>query len=224
MWNWLKLRKTPVHQLVQTFNQHAKIAPLTPASQLKFLVIDIETTGFEAKKDHIVSIGWVPVIQLEIQLSGAEHHLIQCPVSVGQSAVFHGLHDRDLHQARELASVMTELLERFSGYIFVAHHAEIEQKFLQLACQNCFNSAPKFKFLDTMLIEWQRLHLRQQLINQKTLQLPACLERRGLPINRQHHALADAYGCALLLLSQIKQSRDIYVTLEQMQKLSATRL
>ncbi|WP_157315201.1 3'-5' exonuclease [Chitinibacter sp. GC72] len=224
MWDWLKLYKKPIHGLVQTFNQHATIPPQTPASQLKFLVIDIETTGFDAKKDHIVSIGWVPVIQLEIQLARAEHCLIQCPISVGQSAVFHGLHDRDLREARELASVMTELLEKYSSYVFVAHHSEIEQKFLQMACKKCFDSTAQLKFLDTMLIEWQRLHFRQLPINHKTLQLSACLNRHALPSGQQHNALADAYSCSLLLLSQIKQSCDQFITLDQLQKLSAKRL
>lgn len=220
MFGWLKLHKEPVNAVVQQFEAVAWPAADTPVSQCRFLVLDLETTGLEAKNDHIVSLGWVVIEHQEINLAKAQHLLVKPPVSVGQSAVFHGLHDKDLSKAQDLADVMTELLQHYAGAVFVAHHASIEQKFLTMACQRLYGRSPKFKFIDTMQLEWQRLLNRGKVVHQRDLRLPACLSRHHLPHNQHHHALEDAFSCALLLLSQLKKSRNHQMTLGELTALS----
>lgn len=172
------------------------------------LAIDLETTGLNARKDHIVSAGWVPVRGGEIRVGEARHYLIQSPVSVGQSAVIHGLLDRDLKDARQLDAVLTELLETYAGYIFVAHHATLEKAFLQTAIRRSFGCTPKLQFIDTMEVERHWLQQRGLAEKYSSLSLPACLQRHRLPDSlREHDALEDAYGCALLLLAQASRTQ-----------------
>lgn len=220
MFGWLKLKKEAINEVVRRFEAVPTPTADTRVYACRFFVIDIETTGLDAKNDHIVSIGWVPVLHQEIDLALGRHYLLKTPVSVGQSAVFHGLHDKDLSQARDLSEVLTELLESAAGAIFVAHHASIEQKFLTLACQRLYGRSPKFKFIDTMQLEWQRLLNQGKVVHQRDLRLPSCLNRHHLPQSQHHHALEDAFSCALLLLSQLKKSRDSDMTLGELQALS----
>lgn len=220
MFGWLKLKNEAVNEVVRRFEAVPTASADTLVYDCRFLVIDIETTGLDAKNDHIVSIGWLLVEHQEINLAQARHVLIKAPVSVGQSAVFHGLHDKDLSEAQDLAEVLTELLESAAGAIFVAHHASIEQKFLTLACQRLYGRSPKFKFIDTMQLEWQRLLNQGKVVQQRDLRLPSCLSRHHLPHSQHHHALEDAFSCALLLLSQLKKGRDNRMTLGELQALS----
>ncbi|MDX3774852.1 exonuclease domain-containing protein [Chromatiaceae bacterium AAb-1] len=206
MLQWLSRKAPVIHQVVQYFNTVPLPANDTPATDCPFLVIDLELTGLNEKRDHIVSIGWVPVRQQQIILSDARYYLIRAPVSVGQSAVFHGVHDKHLVNARDLSDVLIELMQTYAGYIFVAHHSQLEQRFLKIACQRCFGTAPRLRFIDTMQIEWLRLSQQGKVMTREGVRLPGCLKRHKLPLSEQHHALEDAYGCALLLLSQIKQS------------------
>jgi DNA polymerase-3 subunit epsilon len=206
MLGWLQHKTTPLSHIVQTFNQCLPPAGNIRAAECSFLVIDLELTGLNAKRDHIVSLGWVPVRQHEVVLSEARHYLVISPVSVGQSAIFHGLHDKDFDDARELADVLTELLQRYAGYIFVAHHCQLDYRFLNVACQRIFAKAAKFSFIDTLNIELYRLQKQGIVMKQDALRLPQCLSRHKLPQSNQHHALADAYSSALLLLSQLKHS------------------
>ena len=206
MLSWLANKTTPLSHIVQSFNQ-ATIPPgNTRAADCPFLVIDLELTGLNAKQDHIVSLGWVPVRQQEIVLSEARHYLVHSPVSVGQSAIFHGLHDKDFNQALDLAEVLTELMQRYVGYIFVAHHSQLDLTFLEVACQRIFGKAAKFSFIDTLNIELYRLQKQGIVMKKDALRLPQCLSRHKLPQSGQHHALADAYSCSMLLLSQLKHS------------------
>ncbi|WP_445766479.1 3'-5' exonuclease [Rheinheimera sp.] len=208
MFGWLWQKNTALSAVVDSFSKTAFPSAATSVQQAPFLVLDFELTGLNPKKDHIVSMGWVPIRQQEIVLAEARHYLISSPVSVGQSAVYHGLHDHQLRQGLELSTVLTELLSQYAGYVFVAHHSQLDEQFLRTACQRCFAKTPRFKFIDTLKIEWQRLLRQGKVVKHDALKLPSCLQRHGLPKMANHHALEDAYSTALLLLSQLKPGGD----------------
>ncbi len=209
-----------VSDIIHHYESIAVADPHQKLAQCQFVVIDLETTGLNAKTDYIVSIGWVVINAQEIVLAKSRHYLIASPVSVGQSAVFHGLHDKDLKNAHDLSTILTELLTTYAGSVFVAHHAKIEQQFIAVACQRLFGKAPKLRFVDTMLLEWQRMQQQGKVLKSKDLQLISCLQRHHLPAEQQHNALEDAYSCALLLLCQLKQSRDPSLQLSDLYKMA----
>ena len=63
-------------------------------------------------------------------------------------------------------------------------------------------------FIDTMAIEKHRLQRQGLEITQESLRLDNCLRRYGLENSvAQHHALEDAYSCALLLLAQTSRTK-----------------
>jgi len=214
------LNTQPVSAVVRQFEQVAVVDPKLSIGECRFVVVDLETTGLNANRDYIVSIGWVVVEAQEIMLAESKHYLIASPVSVGQSAVFHGVHDKDLKDARDLGEVLTEFFTLSAGKVLVAHHAAIEQQFITVACQRLFGKAPKLRFIDTMALEWQRLQQQGKILKSKDLILKSCLQRHNLPVSQQHHALADAFSCAQLLLCQLKQSRDPKLQLSDLYKLA----
>lgn len=219
MFAWLRQKYSQQTGLASEF-EYAKMPPSdTALNNVRFLVIDLELTGLNPRKDHIVSLGWLPVINGEIILAQAKHYLVQPPNGVGQSAIYHGLHDNQLTQANQLEALLTELLTNYAGYVFVAHFSALDRQFLRAACKQHFGLAPSFRFIDTLRIEWRRLKQQGQLIGQDMLQLSACLARHNLPKQPSHHALEDAYGCAMLLLSQMKQCGK-GATLKQLYQLS----
>ena len=205
IFDWFRRHSNKPDPLVSHFNS-TKIPTTKPARDYPLLAFDIETTGLNARRDHIVSIGWIPIRAQEIVLADARHYLVKSSVSVGQSAAVHGLLDRDLENGRTIHAVLTELFSTYAGYVFVAHHATLDQLFLQAAARHCFGAAPHFCFLDTLAIERYRLQRQGIVVKNDALQLPTCLKRHGLPDGLPHSALEDAYGCALLLMAQIGRS------------------
>lgn len=205
MLGWFK-KKPALYEDVKQFNSIKLPDNNTLARDCQYLAIDLEMTGLHARQDHIVSIGWVPIIAQEIQLSQAKHFLIKPPVSVGQSAIYHGVHDKDLDNASELSEVLQLLLQEFSGYLFIAHHCRLDRAFLELAFQRNFGKIPKMLFIDTLNIEWHRMQKQGIVMKKDALRLPNCLARYNLPVSAQHHALEDAYACAMLYLTQLKKS------------------
>jgi DNA polymerase-3 subunit epsilon len=205
---WLTRRRTQRAPLLRNFNSTPRPAGTTAVTDCPLLVLDIETTGLNPQQDHMVSIGWLPVRGRHVIIGEARHYLISSPVSVGQSATVHGLLDRDLLNAKDLAEVLEEVLSRYAGYIFVAHHAQMEKAFLQPAIRQCFGGRAQLVFIDTLSIERHRLQRQGVEATQELLRLSSCLQRYGLQntSGAAHHALDDAYSCALLLLAQTSRS------------------
>lgn len=214
MWNWLK-KPVAVHQLVVDFEKDYNLDKQCLASKANYLVLDFETTGLDSKKHHIVSAGWVKITDGKIHLNSAQYQLVRSPASVGQSAVIHGLHNSEVQQGIELEDLLRLLLQELTGAVLVSHHSALELNFLKQSCQNCFGRSPAFKAVDTLKLELYKMRLKGGPVAQNSLSLSACLARYCLPEVTEHHALSDAFGCAQLLLAQLK-SRGASCTLAEL--------
>lgn len=148
-------------------------------------------------------LSFQPSSQLSIQLSSAVQHLLQQTnaTSVGQSALIHGYHDRDLQQGLPRRDYLYAILQMLQGRVLVCHNADIEVAFLQQAFIKQFGTRCPLVVIDTMRIEQRRL-AHQPMLKYNELTLASCLQRYHLPQSRSHDALSDAYSCALLWLAQ----------------------
>ena len=196
----------------------------TDHTSLRLLAVDLETTGLDPDHDRIVSLGFVPVDGTSIVLGGAGHVVVRGEGSVGQSATVHGLTDDAVAAGVELADALDLLLEALSGRVLLAHHAAIEQGFLDVACRRVHGQPLPTLAVDTMALEhrlvtagWQTGWDREP--PQGGLRLPAARERHGLPRYRSHDALTDALACAELYLAQVAElGRGRPITLRQLTK------
>lgn len=194
-------------QKLQALWQHLTLPPDLSRDQkvanTRFLAIDLELTGLDLKQDHIVSMAWVPVHGLEIVLAQAQHHLINTSRGVGHSATIHGIHDHQVAGGQSLCTVLEQLLPWQQDHVLVAHHAALDLGFVRRAASHCGHTAPQWPVVDTLALEARRLRQQGQSLAPGALSLSRCLQRHHLPQGRQHDALADAFGCAQLLLSQL---------------------
>lgn len=185
---------TYLQSLIPLLNLTIKEAPL--------LALDLEMTGLDAKKDQIISIGIIPIIDGQIEISKGKHKLIKIEGSVGQSAAIHGLLDNHLEQAVSLKEAIKWLLEEARDHILVAHHAPLDLSFIEQAVMKQTNAKCKLFAIDTLRIEHQRLLRKQPMIKEGELRLGNCRKRYNLPNYDAHNALIDALSCAELLLAQ----------------------
>ncbi|MEX1196281.1 MAG: 3'-5' exonuclease [Pseudohongiellaceae bacterium] len=173
-----------------------------------FLSVDFEMTGMDSDHDSIVSVGWVPIRKLAIDLEDAFHCLIKAPLSVGDSAGIHGIHDYELKRGLSLCDVVGSLLDDYREYTLVFHHADLDLRFLQSAISGCGKRLECISFMDTMDIERRRLLRTGRALKWDSLTLENCLKRHGLPAGNQHEALGDAFSCAQLFLCQVASYRN----------------
>lgn len=201
----------------------------TDHTTLRLLAVDLETTGLDPAHDRIVSLGFVPVDGTSIVLGGASQAVVRGQDGdeqrgVGQSAAVHGLTDDEVAAGIELGDALDLLLQALTGRVLLAHHAAIEQGFLDVACRRVHGQPLPTLAVDTMALEhrlvttgWQPGWDREP--PQGSLRLPAARERHGLPRYRSHDALTDAQACAELYLAQVAElGRGRPVTLRQLTK------
>lgn len=210
------IKKTKLTTLQQHY-QYLLTHLNRPISKIKLLALDIEMTGLDPKKDQMVSIGIIPIIDAKIQPEFAQYKLIKIQGSVGQSAVIHGVLDKDLTNALPLQDVLVWLFEQCKDKVLVAHHARLDLEFIQQSLLNSKSHPFSLLAIDTLVIDKQRQLRKPQFLKTGSLRLNACRERYNLPVYNAHNALTDALACAELLLAQLNKMGGLdKITLEQL--------
>ena len=192
----------PVHEYLTT----PFPAPSTDCRQVEYLALDLETTGLDPARDDILSMGWVVVKGVIVDLSSAQHRLVRPSMDIPESsAVIHMITDDAAAQGEPLETALVELLKRLAGRVLIAHHAKIEVGFIKAACAKLFNAKFIVPTVDTLKLAKDWLDRRDQSYRSGDLRLDALRARYNLPRYRAHDALVDALAAAELFLAMIAE-------------------
>ena len=177
--------------------------PARDYREVEYLAIDLETTGLNAKSDHILSLGYVLVRGHCIDLSSAHHRLVRTTRAIPEaSAVIHQITDDQAATGEALETVLTPLLKDLAGRIMIAHHAAVERNFLGMACKRLFGAELLGPIIDTQTLALRTFQRRQIPFKGSDLRLHALGNRYNLPGYSAHNALSDALTAAELFLAQ----------------------
>ncbi|MBV1789619.1 3'-5' exonuclease [Marinobacterium sp. D7] len=197
---------------LKAFYQAGVVAAGTPISEVPLVAMDFETTGIDASRDEIVSIGLVCMTLDRIRMSESRHWILKPRADLrDESVVIHGITHSEVESAPDLTRIREQLLETLAGRVVVVHHKGIERRFLDAALKRRIGEGIEFPCIDTMELE-ARLHRRKpgglldKLFGQKprvSIRLPESRERYHLPHYPAHNALTDALSCAELLQAQV---------------------
>lgn len=187
------------------------VSPDTPLAQVPLVAMDFETTGLNADRDDIVSIGLVPLSLQRIRLSGSRHWILKPNAALrDESVVIHHITHSEVKSAPDLERILEELLGIMAGKVVVVHHRNIERNFLDAALKRRIGEGILFPVIDTLELE-ARLHRRRppgplaRLLGRQpvSIRLPESRARYHLPHYHAHHALTDALACAELFQAQV---------------------
>ncbi len=196
------LRHTPPGPL-RDYLQQPLAHPRTDYRQLDYVAIDLETTGLDCRRDLILSVGYVIVRGICIDLSTAYHRVVRIDRSIPEaSAVIHQITDDQSAQGCELSEALADLLPVLAGRIMIAHHASIEQNFLANACKRYWGQGLPLQIIDTQALALRTFERRQIPFKVSDLRLHALGNRYNLPRYGAHNALSDALAAAELFLAQ----------------------
>lgn len=174
-----------------------------PDAQL--LVVDAEMSSLDWRTGELLSLGWVVIERQRVQLSSAQHCLLQPIASVGESATIHHLRDCELDGGLDQRSLLQQFLTAAKGRVLVFHHAPLDIAFLDAVCRRYCGAPLLLPVIDTMLLEKRQLERRQVPLQVNSLRLSSCRTRYHLPDYPAHNALVDALATAELLLAQLSQ-------------------
>lgn len=174
----------------------------TPAEDVEFVALDLETTGLDAAKDHILSVGLVHVVGGGIVLGTAYHRVVRLAGDVPEaSAIIHRITDDHAAAGHAIEEVMPPVLERLGGRVMLVHHAALERAFLDAVCRRLYGGRFIVPIVDTEHLARRRLERRHDGLKAGDLRLANLRERYGLPRYQAHNALSDALATAELFLA-----------------------
>lgn len=163
--------------------------------------LDFETTGLDAKKDHLLSAGGISIIKGCIDFNSAFHFFVNNSEFIKEdSALINHITPEKVLKGKSEREAVTELFERLSGKIVLTHCAFIETSFLKAMAGLKKNAPLPFYVIDTMAIERRLLRLDEN----PDLRLFAIRKRRALPDYEAHNALSDSLATAEVFLAQLK--------------------
>jgi DNA polymerase-3 subunit epsilon len=204
------LAKGSQYPALTAFYQQGVVAAATPIAEVPMVALDFETTGLDANRDSIVSVGLVPMTMSRIRWSAAKHWIIKPETRLhSTSVVVHGITHSAVADAPDFSTLIDTLLVHLQGKIVVVHHSAIERRFLHAALKRHIQEGIEFPVIDTMALEARFTRTMRQTLwrtltgrSPESIRLTDSRTRYHLPYYRQHHALTDALACAELLQAQ----------------------
>ena len=195
------LRKVSRGQLYDYLNTPFP-AGSTRCRDTEIVALDLETTGLDPQRDNILSIGMVTVRDMAVQLHSARYRLVQADLDIPEaSAVIHRITDDQSAQGLPLQQVIPELLQQLAGRVMLAHHASIEQQFIDRACRALYGSGFVAAVIDTEVLARRQLERCNRPYRPGDLRLSNLREHYRLPRYQAHNALSDALATAELFLA-----------------------
>lgn len=179
----------------------------------RFIVVDSEATGLDARRDRIVSIGAVGLMHFEILLDDAFEVFL--PIAYNTSAVtLHGI-TREMAEAQgvEEPVAMAQFLDYLRDGVIVGHHIGHDVRMFEAACQRQFG----FGSMRNLVVDTMDLTLRLEsagALNDRPpdtdhpdYTLDGLCRRFEIKPHDRHTASGDAFLTAQVFLCLLKRAK-----------------
>lgn len=198
-----------------------KTSPSTPLEELRFVVMDLETTGFAyGNGDEIIAVGAVVVEGGEVRREKYFHRLVYPYRLVpGKVVDLTGIGREMLVGCPTFFGVLPQFLEFLGNSVIVGHCINFDLGFINTKLKQYCQAKIKNRALDTSLLA-QALHPAEV-----DYSLDSLLAFYGIEPVGRHSALGDALLTASLfvnLLARLKEQKvDTFQELDQFLKQSS---
>lgn len=202
--NWLrrlfgrKVRLDPEQALaVAAYRSRPPIHAATPLAGVRFVVVDVETSGLDPLADRLISIGAIEVSGGRVRLDSAFEVLFrQEQASNHANILIHGISGSRQRDGLPHAAAMIRFLDYAGTAPLAGFHADFDRLMIDRAARRAIAEAPGNPWLDLAF-------LAPALLAEPGRDLPQGLDgwagRYGIENHARHNALADALATAQLL-------------------------
>jgi DNA polymerase-3 subunit epsilon len=172
--------------------------------QQRFVVLDLETSGLNMRRDQVLSIGAVVIENGGIDLS----RQFECTLQrdghrASASTLIHGIAPSEIAMGDEPAEALLAFMEFVGDSPLLAFHAEFDQRMLARALKQSLGYRLRHAFFD--VAEIAPLVCPQAKLNHAGLD--DWTQYFGLQVQQRHHASADALATAELALILFSKAR-----------------
>lgn len=174
-----------------------------PLSELRFVVVDLETSGLNTHKDKILSIGAVTIEHSAIALG----QQFSCTLrrvnhAVSESVLIHQIPPSEVAAGMRAEKALLNFMEYVGSSPLLAFHATFDQRMLVREMNDAFAYHLRHPFYDVA-------EIAQLLCPEHTMRNPGLddwVSFFGLQVLQRHNASADAMVTAELMLILLKRA------------------
>jgi len=177
----------------------------TPAEQVRFVILDTETTGLDPRRDRLITIGAVAVRANEIVLADSFEAMLKVAYN-SSSVTVHGITREEAHVGLDEPEALESFLEYLRDGVIVGHHIGHDVATLNAGYERHFGFDLKNRFLDTMDLTLclQRDGAFAGGDEVQGFSLDALCEFFGVAPHDRHTAGGDAFITALIFLRLLR--------------------
>ncbi len=182
----------------------------TPSADVRFVVLDTETTGLDPRRDKIISIGALSVINGQMCLDDSFEVLLKVSYN-NTSVTVHGITHDEAVGGMEEPEALLLFLDYLRDGVIVGHHIGHDIEVLNTAYEKHFDLTLSNRSLDTMDLT---LHLDDDGAfpdrpKDAGYSLDALCELFGVAAHDRHTAGGDAFLTALVFLRLLRSAKAV---------------
>lgn len=172
-----------------------------PAREASYVILDTELTGLDRKRDSVLSIGALKMIEGRIEMGRTFYRLVKPGSEMKrESIVIHEITPSEVLEKPVIDDIITEFLAFCGDAVLVGHYITIDLGFINRELKRVLGKSISNPALDTLtLVDWIRWNTPGQgneAFNPKNYQLYEVAKDLGIPVHGAHNALMDAFMTA----------------------------
>lgn len=202
------------HPVVQeSNNRFADFDQSHLLADYEYVVFDTELTGFNQRKDEVVSIGAVRIKGLKLAVKDSFYSLVKPKKAIPKnSTLIHGITPSAIESSPYLEDVLEDFVRFTNGALLVGHYVELDIGFINRAIKKYLGGTLQNPCIDTMRMaqaykEEQYGMNYSQHSNFVSFTLSDLTREFALPEFTAHDAYQDALQTAYLFLFLTKKMR-----------------
>ncbi|MCI5223133.1 MAG: 3'-5' exonuclease [Candidatus Electrothrix sp. AR4] len=213
------LSQRPLHPaLVKNRELFADFDQGRPLNRYNFVVCDTELTGLNKRKDEIISIGAVRIVNLQIALEQTFHKYVR-PIDItpNKATLIHRITPEQLKKSASMEEVLPEFIDFCGNSLLVGHFIGLDMHFFDKVARDVLGGILSNPVIDTMRLA--RRYKENRIIdfyghNDQVVSynLDVLTEEFNLPRFNPHDALEDALQAAYLFLYLMKKFQNGGIT------------
>lgn len=183
----------------------------TRCSDLRIVVLDAETSGFQAGIDRMLSLSVLPVLGSRIRVPAMRSWMIYQPdAAVNPATLVHGILPSETAAGRPEAEVLREVAPVLSGAVLVGHHISFDLRMLNAALERNFGMKLRNVAVDTAMMAMSQLEAfhRTGYANQRPPSLEEVCSQLEIDMVERHTAAGDAFTTAQVWLQLLGLQRE----------------
>jgi DNA polymerase-3 subunit epsilon len=168
----------------------------------RWVVVDVETSGLDARRDALIAIGALGVSAGAIDIADSFEAVLRQPApSAGRNIEVHGIGGTEQLDGEEPEEALRDFLRFVGADPLVAFHAPFDAMVLQRALGARLGErlrGPWLDLADVAPLAWPG--------RANGPGLDAWLEALGIPMANRHRAIVDCLGTAQLLIAVLHEA------------------